>query len=97
MHNEYQPRHLRSDPVGEEKPMEADVSAPHEEPAEDPHQRTVHPQGVPMPDGMEIIPIPGSNIAPNGAIVRNPWSQQPEITPPYAYTDEQEDQDLLIM
>ena len=44
---------------------------------------------VPMPDG--------SNIAPNGAVIRNPWSDRPEITPDNEYTDEKEDLNLLIM
>ena len=52
-------------------------------------------------DGGEYVPIPGKgsieHIAPNGAVIRNPWSEQPEIKPDYAYTDEQEDQNLLIM
>ena len=63
-----------------------------------------HPLGIPIPDPGdegEYVPIPGKgsidHIAPNGAVIRNPWSEQPEIKPDYAYTDEQEDQNLLIM
>ena len=65
---------------------------------------TAHPLGIPVPDPGdegEYVPIPGKgsidHIAPNGAVIRNPWSEQPEIKPDYAYTDEQEDQNLLIM
>ena len=48
--------------------------------------------------GGEYIPQPdGSNIAPNGAVIRNPWSEQPEIKPDNEYTDEKEDLNLLIM
>ena len=64
----------------------------------------VHPLGIPIPDpgdGGEYVPIPGKgsidHIAPNGAVIRNPWSEQPEIKPDHAYTDEQQDQNLLIM
>lgn len=63
-----------------------------------------HPLGIPVPDpgdGGEYVPIPGKgsidHIAPNGAVIRNPWSEMPEVKPDYAYTDEQEDQNLLIM
>ena len=65
---------------------------------------TAHPLGIPIPDpgdGGEYVPIPGrgsvEQIAPNGAVIRNPWSEQPEIKPDYAYTDEQDDMNLLIM
>lgn len=55
-------------------------------------------EGVGVPGGGAYIPQPdGTNIAPNGAVIRNPWSQQPEIKPDYEYTDEQQDYDLLIM
>lgn len=44
------------------------------------------------------IPLPdGRNIAPNGAVIRNPWSEQPEIRPDNEYTPEKEDLNLLIM
>ena len=59
---------------------------------------TAHPLGIPIHEGDgEYVPIPGSNMAPNGAVIRNPWSEQPEIKPDNAYTDEKEDLDLLIM
>ena len=46
----------------------------------------------------EYIHLPnGENIAPNGAVIRNPWSEQPEIQPDHEYTEEQEDLNLLIM
>ena len=55
-------------------------------------------EGIGVPRGGDYIPQPdGTNIAPNGAVIRNPWSQQPEIKPDYEYTDEQQDYDLLIM
>ena len=56
---------------------------------------------APMPNRQgrgDVIPQPdGSNIAPNGAVIRNPWSDQPEIRPDHEYTPEKEDLDLLIM
>ncbi|MBQ3331234.1 MAG: hypothetical protein IJG87_08675 [Ruminococcus sp.] len=60
-----------------------------------------HPSGIPVPDPgstAEYVPMPGDNrtvIAPNGAIIRNPWSEQPEIKPDYEYTDEKEDLNLI--
>ena len=73
-------------------------------PAGAPDNTRVHPLGIPIPDpgdGGEYVPIPGKgsidHIAPNGAVIRNPWSEQPEIKPDHAYTDEQQDQNLLIM
>ena len=46
----------------------------------------------------EYIHLPnGENIAPNGAVIRNPWSEQTEIKPDYEYTDENEELNLLIM
>ncbi|MEE3491741.1 hypothetical protein [Ruminococcus sp.] len=73
-------------------------------PAGTPDYTRVHPLGIPIPDpgdGGEYVPIPGKgsidHIAPNGAVIRNPWSEQPEIKPDHAYTDEQQDQNLLIM
>ena len=48
--------------------------------------------------GGNCIPQPdGSHIAPNGAVIRNPWSEQPEIEPGHEYTPEKEDLNLLIM
>ena len=46
-------------------------------------------EGIPQPDG--------SRIAPNGAVIRDPLSDQPEILPGYEYTPEKEDLNLLIM
>ena len=53
----------------------------------------------PLGDGVgEYIPQPdGTNIAPNGAVIRNPWSDQPEIKPDHEYTPEKEDLNLMIM
>ena len=39
----------------------------------------------------------GSHVAPNGAVIEEPMSEAPEIAPPYSYTPEKEDLDLLIM
>ena len=55
----------------------------------------VHPSGIPVPDPgstAEYVPMPGDNrtvIAPNGAIIRNPWSEQTEIEPDNEYTPDQ--------
>ena len=55
------------------------------------------PAQHPAKDG-EYLPQPdGSHIAPNGAVVRNPWSEQPEIKPDNEYTPEKEDLNLMIM
>ena len=55
-------------------------------------------EGVGDPAGGEYIRQPdGTNIAPNGAVIRNPWSETPEIKPDNEYTDEKEDMNLLIM
>ena len=58
--------------------------------------------GIPIPDmgsEAEFVPIPGDtrvgHIAPNGVIVRNPWSEQPEVKPDNAYTEEKQDLDLI--
>ena len=62
-----------------------------------------HPSGIPVPDpgsSAEYVPVPGDNrsvIAPNGAVIRNPWSEQPEVEPDNEYTPEKEDLNLLIM
>ena len=38
-----------------------------------------------------------SHIAANGAVIREPMSEQPEIAPDHEYTEEKEDLNLLIM
>ena len=107
----YQPKHMRDERGSGSAndsdskslpPTEDQTSTPIERPHELPD--TAHPLGIPVPDpgdGGEYVPSPGKgsidHIAPNGAVIRNPWSEQPEIKPDYAYTDEQEDQNLLIM
>lgn len=102
----YQPKHLKedqADPHKKDKTAKgANIAGVPSEETEMP--ATAHPLGIPIPDpgdGGEYVPIPGKGsieqIAPNGAVIRNPWSEQPEIKPDYAYTDEQEDQNLLIM
>ena len=102
----YEPKHMRDDRNrlndGESpacKPEGTDAGFPSEELPD-----TVHPMGIPFPDADgegEYIPMPGDNrvgsFNPNGAIVRNPWAEQPEVKPDYAYTDEQDDMNLLIM
>ena len=46
----------------------------------------------------DYIDLPdGGRIAPNGAVIEEPMSEIPEIAPPYGFTPEQEDLDLLIM
>lgn len=98
----YQPKHLKGDLPEGQKPAK-DPQEQAERPGVECPDR-VHPLGIPYPDTDgegEFIPIPGDTradfVTPSGAVVRNPWSEQPEIDPDYAYTDEQEDQDLLIM
>ena len=96
----YEPKHLRDN----EQPDNGGM-VPETRPDSAPEH--VHPLGIPTPepqDGSEFVPIPGasvpipgSDVAPNGAVIRNPWSQQPEITPDHEYTPEQEDLNLLIM
>ncbi len=97
----YKPRHMKPEPIPEvSEEMHAILS---EKEKQEPNPETASPLGIPFPDPDgegEYIPIPGDNrssIAPNGAIVRNPWSQRPEVTPDNKYTDEQEDMNLLIM
>ena len=94
-------------PVGASAPVRSTLVGDREQtgtPAGAPDNTRVHPLGIPIPDpgdGGEYVPIPGKgsidHIAPNGAVIRNPWSEQPEIKPDHAYTDEQQDQNLLIM
>ena len=94
-------------PVGASAPVRSTLVDDQEKtgtPAGAPDNTRVHPLGIPIPDpgdGGEYVPIPGKgsidHIAPNGAVIRNPWSEQPEIKPDHAYTDEQQDQNLLIM
>ncbi len=69
----------------------------HLAPDDAPHRREGSHAAEPT-GGADYIPQPdGTNIAPNGAVIRNPWSEKPEIKPDYEYTDEQQDYDLLIM
>lgn len=70
----------------------------------EPNPETASPLGIPFPDPDgegEFIPMPGDtrvgHIAPNGVLIRNPWSEQPEVKPDNAYTDDKQDLDLLIM
>ena len=39
----------------------------------------------------------GCHIAANGAVIRRPTADQPEILPDHEYTEENEDLNLLIM
>lgn len=86
MKNDYEPKHML-----EEFDREGDKAA----------LKPVHPAAVPLPDSddsAQYIPLPdGRNVAANGAIVRNPLADQPEIKPDYEYTPEKEDLNLLIM
>ena len=94
MKNDYEPKHMRNNSDrGEGAPDNASASEAVINP--------VHPAAVPLPDSddsAQYIPLPdGRNVAANGAIVRNPLADQPEIKPDYEYTPEKEDLNLLIM
>ena len=106
----YQPKHMREehgkDGSVSAKPLHNNEDHKPDNPTEGIREfpDTAHPLGIPIPDpgdGGEYVPIPGKgsieHIAPNGAVIRNPWSEQPEIKPDHAYTDEQQDQNLLIL
>lgn len=84
----YQPKHMKPDEHERTAPDYPDAA----------------PMGMPFPDPDgegEYVPTPGDthvgNVAPNGAVIRNPWSDQPEILPDNEYTPDKEDLDLLIM
>lgn len=48
--------------------------------------------------GADYAELPGgSNVASNGAVIKDPNSARREIDPDYGYTPEKEDLDLLIM
>ena len=48
--------------------------------------------------GEDSVELPdGSRAAPNGAVIEEPISTEPEILPPHRYTPEKEDLNLLIM
>lgn len=56
------------------------------------------PYSVPDRQGGDYIDLPdGGRIAPNGAVVRDPCSDAPEVRPDHEFTPEKEDLDLLIM
>lgn len=105
----YQPKHLRDQQNdhhsdGEHLAKGANIAGVPTDATDSEMPAHAHPLGIPVPDpgdGGEFVPIPGEgsieSIAPNGAVIRNPWSEQPEIKPDYAYTDEKEDLNLLIM
>ena len=105
--SEHEPSLVRSTLVDDQEQTGAPVRSTlvdDQEKTGTPAGTPVHPLGIPIPDpgdGGEYVPIPGKgsidHIAPNGAVIRNPWSEQPEIKPDHAYTDEQQDQNLLIM
>ncbi|MBQ3264640.1 MAG: hypothetical protein IJH07_02580 [Ruminococcus sp.] len=98
--NAYAPRHMAD---SHEAPAEVKQRARGEALTQSGEEKTAHVLGVPIPgpgSPAEYVPMPGDNrtvIAPNGAIIRNPWSEQPEITPDHEYTEEKEDLNLLIM
>ena len=98
MKDKYEPKHLRPDNPGDMNDpglgyAESDNNAN--------NHRGVHPAAVPLPDsgdGAQYIPLPdGTNVAANGAIVRNPWSNDFEIKPDNEYTEEKEDLNLIIL
>ena len=96
----YNPKHLRQEEAVKTEHIGVDEH-------HDGAPERVHPLGIPTPDqydGSEFVPfpgtsvpIPGTDIAPNGAVIRNPWSQKSEVEPDHEYTPEQEDLNLLIM
>ena len=100
---EYQPKHMRGDHDQPNKHGEIPMQPERNEPVSPLGTPFPDPQGegeyAPAPGG--YVPVPGeaniSHIAPNGAVIRNPWSEQPEIKPDYEYTSEKEDLNLLIM
>lgn len=55
--------------------------------------------GVPgRRSGGDYIDLPdGSHIAPNGAVIRDPRSDVPEVRPDHEYTPEKEDLNLMIL
>ena len=93
----HEPKHMRKEP---------DVLSPAEQREDalsgipgDTGSAHAHPLGIDMGEAVEFVPLPGdtqtNNIAVNGAVIRNPWSEQPEITPDHEYTPEQEDLNLI--
>ena len=100
----YQPKHMSEDQNKRTKAQGANIAGVPTDNVDSIPPQTAHPLGIPVPDAQseaEYIPIPGKgsidHLAPNGAIVRNPWSEQKEITPDNEYTEEKEDLNLLIM
>lgn len=65
------------------------------------YDTAVDPQaGLPEEEkrGADYIDLPdGGHVAPNGAVIRDPCSDLPEVLPDNEYTPEQEDLNLLIM
>ena len=56
------------------------------------------PEEKPRRSGGDYVDLPdGGHIAPNGAVIEEPYSSVPEVLPPHEFTPEKEDLDLLIM
>ena len=54
--------------------------------------------GIRNPERGDYLKRPdGSHVAANGAVIREPMSDQPEILPDHEFTEEKEDLNLLIM
>ena len=65
------------------------------------YDTAVDPQ-APLPAeerrGGDYIDLPdGGRLAPNGAVIHDPYSNIPEVLPDNEYTPEKEDLNLLIM
>ncbi len=91
------PKHMRKEPVGQ--PMAEQKGDPMYGVPDGGDPSRTHPLGIDMGEAVEFVPLPGdtqtNNIAVNGAVIRNPWSEQPEITPDHEYTPEKEDLNLI--
>lgn len=85
----YQPKHMKNDVDKEPQKPSVPVSPFIPEEPIVPEQPYRGGDYIPQPDG--------TNVAPNGEVIRNPMSEQPEILPDNKYTDDQQDYDLLIM
>lgn len=62
-----------------------------------PRHLTPDEEDSPDKKGNYISQPDGTHVAPNGAVIENPWSEQPEIKPDHEYTSEKEDLNLMIL
>lgn len=99
----YMPKHMRDEKPEKKKenlPDGANIAGvPLEMPPYAPGTEIKEPNSPVTPEQRaNYIPQPdGSHIAANGAVIRNPASEQPDVKPDNAYTDDQQDYDILIM